>query len=228
MGKHAFLSVLGFTVLTLILGVYLSSFSEREVSHSGLPWQIENLQSGHVRVFNLVIGQSTLDDAEQLYKERSEITLFAPPESAAVIEAFFSQVKIAGLKSKMVMSIDVSAEDIQAIFDRGARISTLESGVRQVTLSDEDAETVRQSVISSITYLPSIHLDAELIVNRFGKPAEKLQDTESDAIHWIYPDKGIDIALSAAEKEVIQYVLPENFNGLVEPLRASVSKNNNN
>ncbi|RDH86099.1 MAG: hypothetical protein DIZ80_01115 [endosymbiont of Galathealinum brachiosum] len=224
MSKHAFLSVLGFTVVALVLGIYLSSLSEREVSSTGFPWQIENMESGHTRVFNLVIGQSTLNDAEQLYKERAKITLFSSSESDAVIEAFFSQLKIAGLKSKMVISFDLPADEIQAIYNRGARIATLDSGIRQVTLLDEDAELVRQSAIASITYLPAIHLDAELIEKRFGQPAEKIQDTESDAVHWLYPNKGVDIALSETEKEVIQYVLPKDFDDLVKPLKAVVNK----
>ena len=222
MGKHAFLSVMGITILALFLGIYLSSLSERKVSDTGFPWQIENLESGHTRVFNLTIGESTLNDAEQLYKERAKINLFLSSQSDAVIEAFFSQVKIAGLKSKMVVSFDIPAEEIQAIYKRGERIATLDSGIRKVTLLDDDAQLVRQSVISSITYLPSIHLDAELIEKRFGQPAEKIKDTESDAIHWLYPNKGVDIALSETEKEVIQYVEPKDFNKLIAPLKISV------
>ena len=222
MGKHAFLSVMGITILALFLGIYLSSLSEREVSDTGFPWQIENLESGHTRVFNLTIGESTLNDAEQLYKERAKINLFLSSQSDAVIEAFFSQVKIAGLKSKMVVSFDIPADKIQAIYKRGERIATLDSGIRKVTLLDDDAQLVRQSVISSITYLPSIHLDAELIEKRFGQPAEKIQDTASDAVHWLYPNKGVDIALSETEKEVIQYVEPKDFNKLIAPLKISV------
>ena len=222
MGKHAFLSVMGITILALFLGIYLSSLSERKVSDTGFPWQIENLESGHTRVFNLTIGESTLNDAEQLYKERAKINLFLSSQSDAVIEAFFSQVKIAGLKSKMVVSFDIPAEEIQAIYKRGERIATLDSGIRKVTLLDDDTQLVRQSVISSITYLPSIHLDAELIEKRFGQPAEKIKDTESDAIHWLYPNKGVDIALSETEKEVIQYVEPKDFNKLIAPLKISV------
>jgi len=224
MGKHVFLSVLGATILALMLGVYLSSLKAPQTNHKGFPWQVENLATGHTRVFGLTIGQSTLGEAEQLFKELSEITLFAPQQSAAVIEAFFSEVKISGLKSKMVMTIDLSTDEIQAMFNRGARISTLGSGTRKVTLSGEDAIRVRQSAIASITYLPSVNLDAGLIENRFGQPAEKIADTESDAVHWLYPKKGVDIALSETDKEVILYVMPENFDSLVKPLQKPVIK----
>ena len=220
MGKHVFLTVFGISILAVVLGVYVSSLKKQEINVTGFPWQIENLPNGNTRVFNLTLGQTTIGEAEQLFREKAQINLFAPKKSAAVIEAYFDQLKVSGLKSKMVMSLDLSTETIQSIYNRGARISTLDSGTRKVTLLDEDIMLVRNSVIVGITYLPSIHLNAELIENRFGEPAEKLQDTKSDAIHWLYPAKGVDIALSESEKEVIQYVKPVDFDKLINPLKS--------
>ena len=221
MGKHVFLKVLGGSILFLLLGIYLSSLKQPVVSHAGYPWKIDVLQSGYTRVFSLTIGKSTLGDAEQLFKESAEVTLFVPEHTPAVIEAFFDSVNIANIKSKMVMSISLPADEIQAMFDRGVRIATLGSGTRKVTLSSDDEVRVRQSAISAITYLPSSHLDAELVTKRFGQPVEKLTDTQSGAIHWLYPQKGLDIVLSDTDKEVIQYVMPQNFKDFVQPLRAA-------
>jgi hypothetical protein len=214
-----FLKVLGISLIAVVLGIYLSSFKTQQKNHAGFPWQIEILATGHSRVFSLTIGQSTLADAETLFKEYAELTLFVPEKGEPVIEAFFNEVTIANFKSKMVMSMALPVDEIQAMFNRGARISTLGSGTRKVTLSGEDAIKVRQTAIASITYLPSAHLNAELIENRFGIPAEKIADTESDAIHWLYPDKGVDIALSETDKEVILYVAPDQFDTILQPLK---------
>ncbi|VAW60171.1 hypothetical protein MNBD_GAMMA08-2174 [hydrothermal vent metagenome] len=222
-----FLKVLAATLLILALGVYLSTINAPQNNQQrlnvGFPWKIENLESGHTRVFNLIVGQSTLHDAQQQFKEIAEITLFYPPDKEPVkepvIEAFFNDIKIAGLKSKMVMSIELPADKIIAMFERGARIATLGSGTRKVTLSSADAALVRQSPITSITYLPSINLSAELLEKRFGQPNEKIADAQSDAVHWLYPEKGVDIALSESEKDVILYVMPEKFDALIKPLK---------
>ena len=224
MGKHVFLSVLGASIIAVLLGVYLSTLQQPSTDHAGYPWQIDMLPSGQTRVFSLTLGHSTLHDAQQVFKEIAELTLFATPNSLPVIEAFFSEVKIGGLKSKMVMSIQLPVDEIQAMFNRGARIATLGSGTRKVTLSADDAAKVRASAIASITYLPSVHLNAALITKRFGEPAEKIADSESDAIHWLYPQKGVDIALSETDKEVIIYVSPENFDRLSLPLKNQISK----
>lgn len=217
--KYIFLKVLGFTLLALVGGVYLSSFTDPNVENAGYPWQIKHLESGHTQVFSLVIGQSTLGEAEKLFKESAEVTLFSAANTKPVIEAFFNEVKIGGLKSKMVMSIDVTESELESMFNRGARIATLGSGTRKVTLSSEDAQRVRQSAIASITYLPSVNLSAELIEKRFGQPQEKIADPESDAVHWLYPSIGVDIALSEDNKEVIQYVLPQKFDTLTQTLK---------
>jgi len=220
MGKHVFLSVLGGSILAVFLGLYLASLKAPSTQHAGYPWQVNILPSGHSQVFSLTIGKSTLAEAEQVFKEYAEITLFAAPESAPVIEAFFSEIKIAGLKSKMVMSIELPSDEIQVMFERGARIATLGSGTRKVTLSAEDAAKVRQTTIASITYLPAVHLNADLIEKRFGTPAEKIADSESDAVHWLYPEKGVDVAISETDKEVILYVSPDSFDKILQPLKS--------
>ncbi len=224
MGKHVFLSVLGVTLLALLVGLYLSFMNspsdnlDNHFSENMYPWQIIISPSGQSRVFGLTLGQSTLQQAEQLFKETAEITLFVPSKSNTVIEAFFDEIKIAGLKSKMIMTMDVPLGEAQMMFERGVRIATLSSGTRKITLSGDDALKVRLSIIRTITYLPSIQLSNKLVEKRFGQPNKKIPDHKSDAVHWLYRNKGVDVVLSVKKKEVIQYVQPKNFDQLEKPL----------
>lgn len=217
MARHAFLSVMMLTMLALAVGLYLSSYNKLD-SHAGFPWQVDLLDSGKTRVFSIVLGETKLIDAEKQFKAISELTLFSDRDNNLAVEAFFGDIKIAGLNSKMVLMIDLSQQQMEQMFQRGARISTLGSGTRKVTLSGEDVAVVRQAAVSSITYLPSINLADELIEKRFGEPQEKIIDSQSGAVHWLYPAMGVDVVLSESEKEVIQYVLPSKFDDLVQPL----------
>lgn len=212
-----FLSVLGFSILVLVLGIWLSSTMDPR-PHSGFPWQVERQADGSTRVFSLVLGQSTLADAEQQFRETAEISMFVPKDGEPVVEAYFNELSIGGLKSKMVVAFDLDSDQLQAMYDGGARISTMGSGTRKVMLSSEHLLWARQLVISGLTYMPSIQLTQELIQHRFGEPELKINDPEGDAVHWLYPDKGIDIALSEQAKEVIQYVHPANFDRIRVPL----------
>ena len=172
-----------------------------------------------MRVFQVHLGTTTLAQAQQLFQEGAELTLFDPKGEKPVIEAYFNDLYIGGLKSKMVVSFDLSDEKIEQIYNRGVRISTLGSGTRKVTLHADDVAWIKNQKIIALTYLPSINLDAELITNRFGNPEEKIADSISGAVHWLYPDMGVDVVLSDDHKEVVQYVMPVNFPRLVEPLR---------
>jgi hypothetical protein len=60
-------------------------------------------------------------------------------------------------------------------------------------------------------------LNEEVVQTRFGVPSQLIQ---SDGVkHYLYPDKGLHIALHERSKEVLQYVSPEQFSELVQPLQ---------
>lgn len=212
-----FLKVLGFSVLAVIAGVLITTFMTPATS-LGYPWQVEKQADGSTVIFQVNLGHTTLGEAEQLLKDVATLTLFSPPEGEAVIEAYFNELFIAGLKAKMVLTFAVEQQDVAAMFERGIRISTLGSGTRKVTLHADDEKLVRTKAITSMTYLPSINLQAELIEKRFGQPAEKIMDSKGGAEHWLYPDIGVDVALHEKQKEVIQYVIPGDFDKIRQPL----------
>ena len=43
------------------------------------------------------------------------------------------------------------------------------------TLAEADLQSLKQRTIASLTYIPRINLDGELISKRFGEPSEKLK-----------------------------------------------------
>lgn len=218
MGRHVFLTVLGFSALALVLALLVSvQFGDRP--SVGFPWQVDIMPDGSTRVFQVHLGTTTLGQAEQLLKEAAEITLFDPKDEAPVIEAYFNDLFIGGLKAKMVVSFDLPDNQIEAIYNRGARISTLGSGTRKVTLDGKDLARIRNQPVHALTYLPSINLEPDAVEKRFGIPDEKITDEATGAEHWLYPDKGVDVVMSSEEKELVQYVKPVNFAELTRPLQ---------
>lgn len=215
--KNTFVLVLLGTILLVVIGMLLPGQPREEAVN--LPWQIDITETGDSRVFGVTLGSSTLEDARKRFREEPEISMFSRDQGEQVVEAYFNSITLSGLKAKMVLAIDVEPAVLRQMFDRGSRIATLGSGARKITLSDADRALVMQSPVVAITYLPRVNLDAELISRRFGEPAEKLRKAETGTEHWLYPDKGLDIALSAEEKEVLQYVRPVDFQQLVAPLK---------
>ena len=218
MKNSIFLKVLGFSIVAILVGMFLTSqMGERK--NLGFPWQIDVMPDGATRIFQIHLGSTSLGEAEILFQEPAELTLFVPQDEKPVVEAYFDSVMTGGLKAKIIVSFDYSETEIDAMYKRGVRISTLGSGTRKVTLHEDDLQQIRQKAIIALTYLPSINLDEQLIEKRFGQPSEKVTDSISGAVHWLYPNKGVDVTLSTEAKEVLQYVIPANFSKLVTPLK---------
>lgn len=217
MERHIFLSVLAVTIIALAVAMFIPG--QRGEMPDNLPWQIEQTPSGSTRVFGIELGKTTLGEVEQLINEPAEVSLFAKDDSQQVVEAYFDNVDFSGLRARMVLVVALGQEEIEAMFERGERIATMGSGTRKVTLSDEDMRRVRNTPVAVITYIPRINLDAAMIEKRFGSPALRVKEKEGDIEHWLYAEKGLDIALDPKGKEVLQYVPPKRFDDLLRPLQ---------
>ncbi|WP_455222065.1 hypothetical protein [Kaarinaea lacus] len=211
--------VIVFAIIVLVIGLMIPGGELPPVQT--FPWQIENTSSSTTRVFGLTLDESTLQQAEQAFNAEAELSLFEPADKnrKRVIEAYFDKVTLGGLSAKVVVVFDFTEEQLQAMYGRGTRISTLGDGSRKVSLNAGDVATVRSAPIASITYLPRILLDSELLEKRFGQPAQIIKEPDSNMTHWLYPDKGLDVALDEQGNGVLQYIAPARFEQLVSPLK---------
>lgn len=69
--------------------------------------------------------------------------------------------------------------------------------------------------------MPGVRVEEPLFLKRFGKPVQIVKETKTGAIHWLYPQNGLDLTLGGGEKPVLQYVSPQAFDALVKPLLAN-------
>lgn len=187
-----------------------------------LPWHIEHPTPDTVRIFGLTLGQSTTNDAEKRFQEGAKPSLFKSPSGQLVAEIFFEQVNLAGLKSRIVINIAVPEAELQGMYERGLRMSGTGTGSnKKITLAPDDIARVRLLPIDSLTYMPSGRLEEGIFSKRFGQPTQRIREKNSGAVHWLYPQNGLDITLGGEEKPVLQYVSPKNFDKLIQPLLAS-------
>jgi hypothetical protein len=203
----------------LVMGVAFFQ-GDKPVEKSDLPWHIGHPTADTIRVFGVTLGQTSTDEAEQHFKEAAKPILFKSPEGHLVVEVFFEQVNLAGLKARIVVSVQVPDSELQAMFDRGLRLNATESG-KEITLAPEDAAKIFILPISSLTYMPLVRLDDAVLTKRFGQPQLRIKEKKSGVVHWLYPQNGLDIALGGEQKPVLQYVSPADFDKLVDPLLAN-------
>lgn len=185
-----------------------------------MPWHIEHPTPDSVRVFGLTLGESVANEAELRFKEEAIPSLFKSPEGKLIAEVFFEQVNLAGLRSRIVLTIDVPEKELQGMYERGLRMAATGSG-KKITMTPDDIAKLRTWPISSLTYLPSLRVEEAVFLKRFGQPAQRIQENKNGPIHWLYPQDGLDITLTSGEKPLLQYVPPRNFDLLVRPLMAN-------
>lgn len=219
MDKKIIIGVLVFALIASIVGLLIPA--EKQPAVQTFPWQIELTPEGKTKVFGLTLGQSTLQQAEQVFGAISELSLFypVPGQGQRGVEAYFDKVNLGGLSARVVAVMSFTPEQLQSMHDRGARISTLGDGSRKVTLHTDDVRLVRNTSIYSITYLPRIRLEKELLEKRFGKPDQLVAEQNTNTQHWMYPELGLDIALDENSYAVFQYIAPSQFEALLEPLK---------
>ncbi len=219
-------TILGITaaaVIAIAAGLLLAPRTDLE-KRADLPWQIVVNADGTSGVFGLTLGRSSVGDAIRKIGEYPEITMFVSPQGKKAVEAYFEQVDLGGVRGKMVVTADLEQEQLERIYLRGLRISRSSSGNRKVTLHPDDILVIEGTPIGSITYLPRADLDAETITRLFGAPDRRIREPGSDVEHWLYPEKGLDIALSLKGQEVLQYVAPKRFELLENPVTGSVAE----
>jgi hypothetical protein len=206
-------------IAVLILGMAFFK-GDLPAEKSDLPWHIEHPSADTTRIFGVTLGQSNTHDAEQHFKEEAKPILFKSPSGQLVVEVFFEEVNLAGLKARIVLGIAVPDSELQGMFDRGLRMNATGSG-KEITITPDDIARVFTMPISSLTYMPATRLEDAIFTKRFGQPEMRVKEKKSGAIHWLYPQNGLDITLGGNEKPLLQFVAPKDFDKLTQPLWAN-------
>lgn len=214
MERYIALTIFALALLAIGVAILLPGGRQADVKPK-LPWMIEVLPDGGSSVFGLILGKSTLSDARGIFEDEGETTLFATPADVYSVETFFERIFLSGLKADFVATLNLSQDSLREIYERGVRLSKLGSGERKVELNPEDIRQLSTNApIRHLTYLPVADLAPDLLESRFGAPEQRLPGKEK-VVHWLYPEKGLDIAVDPERKEVFQYVAPKDFDALI-------------
>lgn len=191
---------------------------ENDKTVTGLPWQIETFADGTTQVFGLKIGSSRLSDALETLGVDMELAVIAATDETGSLEMYYGYYRAGMLSGKLVLQTRISDERIKSLRDNAVKFEYMASGLaKKYFLSPDDLPGVLAETITSITFIPAVNLDEEIILARFGKPDQRIE--LAGVTHYLYPKQGLDIALHAKSKEVMQYVLPAEFQQLVQPLK---------
>ncbi len=189
---------------------------------AGLPWQIEILPNGETRVFGLIPARSTLDDARRRFGLDMEIAVIAAPGEPGALEVYFSNVTAGVVTGKIILLADTDRETVARLRQRTAKTEYMDGSTKKFILHRDDLALAWRAPIAAITFIPSVSIDEQTALARFGVPGERIR-VDDRIEHLLYPEKGLDLMLDRKGKEVLQYVAPRQFARLREPLIKATS-----
>ena len=208
-----------FVVIFLGLVIYPFACMDRGGGHqvTGLPWKIEILPDGFTRVFGVVPGRSRMQEAAAILGDDYELAIVENKNNTR-LEMYFGHYRAGLMTAKMVLASSVSDDVLSKWQQRAVKSEYMKSGVaRKYSLSAEDIPQAMQSLIQTITFIPAVNLDEEIILKRFGEAAEVV-DKNPGFTHYLFAEEGLAIAISNDKKDILQYVAPEDFSRLRDPL----------
>jgi hypothetical protein len=198
----------------------------------GPPWAVSGQADGSSVVFGpnglrlspLKEQSSTLADVLRLWPIEHQVAVVASQAEDGALEAFVDPAQLSFVTGKLVVSLHATPEQLKGLKDRAAKVEFMESTTRRFTLAVGDMADALKAPIRGLSLVPQAQLDAPTVIQRFGPPGLRMTVGTGEAAveHLLYPDKGIDVALHAKGKDVIQYVSPAQFEDrLLEPLQAA-------
>jgi hypothetical protein len=213
-----------FFLIMIVLAIYpfVGNDDAQKKAITGLPWQIDKLPDGSIRVFGIELGASTLGDAVHSLGGDAEIAVMTDKDGNSSLEMYFSSYRAGLLSGKLILLGDIDREVLATLKDRAASREVMKSTARKYVVNDSDRTQAYRARVKHIAFIPSVNLDEDIIRKRFGDVAETVQ-VGDDVKHFLYPALGLDVALSETGKEVLQYVAPADFASFTAPLFAAAT-----
>lgn len=189
-----------------------------DIDEQTYPWQIEVTTAGNTRVFGIELDKTPLGHAARAVNRRYELGLFENRQGELTLEAYFNEVTRGGLSGKLIVLLNADKQELQAFKSRSLKSKPQESGVLKYALTKDDTKLSEQIEVTSLSYIPYVNLDKDMIEKRFGAPDEVIKSKEG-LTHYVYLNKGLDVIHSEEGKEVLQYVSPHRIGQLLQPLQ---------
>ncbi len=138
------------------------------------------------------------------------LALFESKAGPLVLEAYFGNVQFGPLKAKVIVGLNATPDELDAIRARATDREGSPSGDWKYRLADLPQDHVQRR-LRGITYLPGTRdLDAAFFQQRFGEPAATLRESEQ-AVSWFYPRLGLSVLIDDDAREVLEYRPPRDF-----------------
>jgi len=167
----------------------------------------------HLHVMGIVLGESTVRDAEIAFRSRTDAALFLYPKETkegqeaqytGKLEAYFPSIAD---HSKVLLTLKTTDVKLEAIRERGTRPRVYPNGVIRMNLSNQDILAVQRMIITEMSLIPSLELNKEMIVAQFGKP-ELVTNTNPNTTVYTFPKFGLVATINQDDSDKLTFNNP--------------------
>lgn len=193
--------MIGTAMMIAVIGQH-----ESTTQLDNLPWEVDQLENGSLRVFGLTLGKTSIQDANQIFASfadtRLQVTTDTHDYQAYQLLAIYDDLIISGLVAQIKLTYLLEPSDLQQIYrsvkptqTKKADKETLKEKAGLYSVSNDIEMKYLNKPVSSITYIPSIDYGLETIRQNFG-PATEEKQVNDDLQLWRYPEMGLEIYIS--------------------------------
>ena len=208
-------------LLIFVLAVFLINFATYEKSANILPkpWHIERNNDGSSNVFGFIPGKDKVLEAIKKLPENTSFALIKNTDQARELklEAYAEKVNLSGVIGKLVLVFSSIGDFGKIRIWSDQNQVKLNDKEKFVKLTKDQLGELGFLTLNSITLVPDTNLSEDKLLQTFGPPKEKITDSQG-TLHFLYPKLGVDAALNAKAKDIIQYVSPKEFYKVRDPL----------
>ncbi|PHS32391.1 MAG: lytic murein transglycosylase [Methylophaga sp.] len=195
-------------LILVVVGIAALLLIPSKQEPAPMPWEITVMPDGQISVFNIHLGTTNYRQAQEALHIHGQTSIFSEEGQDTTVEAFFNSINMGGLSAKLVLNLVVDADIIEKMKSRATEARLQPSGAHRYQLGNQDNATLIHAPVSAITYIPSVRLNKEMVLHRFGFTDLVSQESEnSNTEIWQYPALGLTIYLDDNEKTIMQYQL---------------------
>lgn len=217
------LSILGIVIFIAIFAYFAQPLfmppaqSDRQTDPF---WVIETTPNS-LTVFDLTLNQSSLRDLIDVLGNRLDLSVFEQ-NGEYQLEGYIRETFVGGLTARIPFTLQASQSELKALTDPLTPSKKSLSTHRIYEISEDQHPQFYDHIVQSLSFIPiAVTLDEAVILGRFGAHPLKLQEANNGIIHYLYPEKGVDILLDpkGEARAVVQYSTPDQFQTkVIDPL----------
>ncbi len=160
--------ILFFLVVVATAAVFLwTSTQNKKNAQSPDTWFDD---AGQLHVLGILLGKTTLRDAERRLKSKSDPALYiyppANPKAGLRLEAYFPAIAD---RSRVILELKADKDQLQYFKQRSTLPHLYPNGVARMNVAPADIAAMEQLVVRRLTLIPSVRITAKILRTRFGK-----------------------------------------------------------